>query len=77
MPRGVSLSVSVPDQELVAGPRTRVWVHSRQRQSQDGTTDGINTRRAKIAQYYQMLEENKWRPVRDSNPCCQRERLVS
>ena len=61
MPRGVSLSVSVPDQELVAGPRTHVWVHSRQRQSQDGTTDGINTRRAKIAQYYQILDENKWR----------------
>ena len=67
MPRGVSLSVFVPDQELVAGPQTRLWVHSRQRRSRDGTTDGINTRRTPITQYYQILEENKWRPVRDSN----------
>ena len=61
MPHGVSRSVAVPEQEPVAGPQTRVWVHSRQRRSRDGTTDGTNTRRTPIIQYYQIVGENKWR----------------
>jgi hypothetical protein len=58
---GAWCPVSLPHKELVAGPRTRAWVHSRQRRSQDGTTDGINTRRARKTQYYQIFGENKWR----------------